>query len=159
MKDANDKPLVFDSLFGSIKQILDDISERDEKLASISWLLVEKVPHYDWVGFYIVDENARNQLVLGPYAGNPTEHERIVFGKGICGQVAESKETFVVQDVSKELNYLPCNPNVKSEVVVPILKNGEIVGELDIDSNALSPFSQEDKEFLEAVCMSLSEIF
>ncbi|MBE0520488.1 GAF domain-containing protein [Candidatus Bathyarchaeota archaeon] len=64
----------------------------------------------------------------------------------------------MVQDVSKETNYLSCSPNVKSEIVIPIFKNGEIVGELDIDSHTPSPFTDEDREFLEKVCEMVSNL-
>jgi len=82
---------------------------------------------------------------------------RIPFGRGICGQAAERKETFVVQDVSKETNYLSCSPEVKSEIVVPIMKDGRVLGELDIDSHSLAPFTDEDREFLENICRLISE--
>ncbi|MGB9621131.1 MAG: GAF domain-containing protein [Brevinematia bacterium] len=68
------------------------------------------------------------------------------------------KATIIVQDVSKETNYLSCNPKVKSEIVIPIFKNGEIIGELDIDSHSLSPFTEEDRSFLENICKIVSEI-
>lgn len=84
---------------------------------------------------------------------------RIHFGEGICGQAAERKETFIVQDVSKETNYLSCSLKVKSEMVVPIFKNGKVVGELDIDSHTLSPFTSDDREFLENVCSIVSSLF
>ena len=83
---------------------------------------------------------------------------RIKFGQGICGQAAEKLSTFIVQDVSKETNYLACSPFVKSEIVVPIFKDGNFVAELDIDSHKLSPFSEEDKDFLEKVCEIISEV-
>jgi len=69
------------------------------------------------------------------------------------------KTTFVVQDVSKETNYLSCSPEVKSEIVVPIFKNGKIIGELDIDSHILSPFTDDDKAFLTKLSEMVSELF
>jgi len=109
------------------------------------------VPHYDWVGFYMVDAEKMNELVLGPFVGDPTEHVRIPFGKGICGQAAERGETFVVQDVSEQNNYLACSLNVKSEIVVPLIKDDKVVGELDIDSHEVGPFTDDDREFLEEI--------
>jgi GAF domain-containing protein len=132
--------------------------DRDEKLETICELLQGGVAYYEWVGFYIVDASQK-ALVLGPFVGEPTEHVRITFGKGICGQAAERQETFIVQDVSQETNYLSCSPSVQSEIVVPIFKDGEIVGELDIDPHTLSPFTQEDREFLEDVCQIVSDLF
>lgn len=153
-----DKMKLFDLLLNSVREIINSPSDRNEKLKTICKLLKDSVAYYDWVGFYIVDESKRN-LILGPFVGEPTEHMRIPFGKGICGQAAEIMRTFVVQDTSKETNYLSCSPKVRSEIVVPISKNGEIIGELDIDSHTLSPFTQEDRKFLENVCKIISELF
>lgn len=97
--------------------------------------------------------------MLGPFMGEATRHTRIEFGKGICGQAAERREIFVVQDVSKESNYLSCSTKVKSEIVLPILKNDAIKGELDIDSHFSSSFSKEDREFLENLCKLVSQLF
>jgi len=154
-----DKNQLFDSIFDRIKEALESASSKTEKLSAVCVLLVDNVPYYDWVGFYLVDESGKQELILGPYIGDPTEHVKISFGQGICGQAALRKETFIVQDVSKETNYLSCSPMVKSEIVVPIFKDGDVVGELDIDSHMLSPFSPEDKEFLEKICKLLSDLF
>ena len=124
---------------------------RDEKLHAICELLEREVAHYDWVGFYLVDPARERELVLGPFVGAPTEHTRIAFGQGICGQAADTEMTFVIQDVSQETNYLSCSPHVKSEIVVPIFKDGAVVGEIDIDSRALAPFTDADNVFLEQV--------
>jgi len=145
-------------LLDRVREIVDGPLERTDKLQTICRLLREQVPHYDWVGFYLADGTKR-ELVLGPFEGEPTEHVRIPFGRGICGQAAEIKRTFIVQDVSKETNYLSCSPRVKSEIVLPILKDGEVVGELDIDSHVLAPFAEGDKEFLENVCGLVSRLF
>ena len=145
-----------DSLLGRIKEIANSRLERDEKLRSICKLLRENFTHFNWVGFYLA---SGNELVLGPFEGEPTEHVRIPFGKGVCGRAAQTRKTLVVQDVSKEINYLACSPKVKSEIVVPILKNGNFVGELDIDSHMLSAFTEEDRKFLEKVCEIISNLF
>ncbi len=123
-----------------------------EKLRAVCRLLRDAIPHYDWVGFYIVNPQNTQELVLGPYVGAPTEHVRIPFGRGICGQAAALAQTFIVQDVSRESNYLACSPDVRSEIVVPIWWEGEIIGELDIDSHALAPFTEADRELLDQVC-------
>ena len=99
------------------------------------------------------------ELVLGPCVGTPTDHVKIPFGRGICGQAAEREETFIVQDVSKECNYLSCSISVKAEIVLPIFKDGRIVGELDIDSHRLSPFTDADRGFLEKVCKIVAQLF
>jgi len=150
---------LFDSLLNEVKGIIESKSEREEKLKSICKLLKDNVPHYHWVGFYLVSPSNKRELLLGPFEGEPTEHVKIPFGRGICGQAAMRKETFIVQDVSKEENYLSCSEKVKSEIVVPIMKGDEIIGELDIDSHILSPFTEEDREFLEEVCKIISTLF
>jgi GAF domain-containing protein len=153
-----EKKNLFAALLKKIEGILAEPRQRDDTLRVICRLLKENVSYYDWVGFYLA-EQPRRQLCLGPFVGEPTEHTKIGFGKGICGQAAERRETYVIQDVSKESNYLPCSPKVKSEIVVPIFSKGAIVGEIDIDSYALAPFSKEDKVFLEALSGLLGELF
>ena len=94
--------------------------------------------------------------MLGSYAGESTERTRIAFGQGICGQAADREETFLVQDVSKEANYLSCSPTVKSEIVVPVFRDSSVVGEIDIDSHMLAPFSDADRMFLEQIAELVS---
>jgi L-methionine (R)-S-oxide reductase len=149
----------------SFKLLLDEIDvlatsgkDRDSILLNICQLLKEKVYHYDWVGFYIADQQSVN-LVLGPYAGKSTDHTIIPFGKGVCGQVAETKQTKIVQDVSKEANYLSCSIDVQSEIVSPVLKDGQFVAELDIDSHSTAPFTKNDEEFLESLCRKIATLF
>lgn len=154
----SDKSELFRILARKIGEVLKSQMDRDEKLKTICRLLKDNVSYYDWVGFYIVDKRRRNELVLGPFEGEPTEHARISFGRGICGQAAQLRKTFLVQDVSKEANYLSCSANVKSEIVLPIFKNEEVVGELDIDSSALSPFTKEDETFLKKIGEMASKI-
>jgi L-methionine (R)-S-oxide reductase len=133
--------------------------KRLEKLKAICVLLKDTIAYYDWAGFYIVDQEQNDTLVLETYEGEATDHVRIPFGSGICGQAADRRETFVVQDVSKEKNYLSCSIKVKSEIVVPIMKDGDIVGELDIDSHSPSPFTVDDERLLSRVCEIVAELF
>ncbi len=146
-----DKSDLFRRLVKRIGEIAEGRATRDEKLKTICSMLRDNVPYYDWVGFYVVDKNRPSELVLGPFEGEPTEHVRIPFGRGICGQAAELKKTFLVQDVTKQTNYLSCSANVKSEIVIPIFKNKKVAGELDIDSYSLSPFTTEDEAFLKKI--------
>ncbi len=141
----------------AIEEVLDP-TDVEQTLQKVCVILSERMPYFDWVGFYLVDSQKPNELVLGPYVGEPTEHVRIPFGKGICGQAAQRKETFVVQDVSREENYLSCSVAVKSEIVVPIMKGNRVLGELDIDSHELEPFSEVDRYYLEQLCTRLAEI-
>ena len=148
----------FEFLRERIGKALKSEEDRDGKLRTVCKLLKDNVPYYNWVGFYIVDKERRNELVLGPFEGEHTEHTRIAFGRGICGQAAQLERTVLVQDVSKEKNYLSCGTNVKSEIVVPIFKNKKVIGELDIDSHLLSPFTKQDETFLKKVSEMVSRI-
>lgn len=147
-----------DEILGKAGQIIDSELLTDEKLEQICIYLKENVPYYDWVGFYFVENEEKKQLVLGPFAGEPTEHTHIGFGEGICGQAADREENFVVQDVSEEDNYLSCSIDVKSEIVVPIFKDGKVVGEIDIDSHEIEPFTEKDEELLERIAEMTAEI-
>ncbi|MCX7995464.1 MAG: GAF domain-containing protein [candidate division WOR-3 bacterium] len=153
-----DKKNKFELLLRQIKNIVENPVGAEEKLTKICKLLKDSVPYYNWVGFYVAD-NEKRELNLGPYIGEPTEHTRIPFGRGICGQAAERRETFVVQDVSKETNYLACSLKVKSEIVVPVFKDDKVVAEIDIDSHELAPFTEEDKEFLEKLAVIIKDCF
>ena len=150
--------MIQERILAGVRSILQRESPPEERLRSLCDFLREQVDHYDWVGFYFVDPEKKDELVLGPYSGEQTEHVRIRFGDGICGQAARNRDVFVVQDVSKESNYLSCSPEVKSEIVIPIFKNGEIIGELDIDSHRISPFGEKDRRFLEGVCEMVKDI-
>ena len=148
----------FQNILNEIKPLFDAGKSREQLLADICVTLKEKVYHYDWVGFYLLDEN-NNELVLGPYVGKPTDHTHIPVGKGVCGQVAESGLSKVVQDVSAENNYIACSIDVQSEIVVPVMKNGKFVAEIDIDSHSAAPFTGEDEQFLGAICEMVAEQF
>ncbi|MBN1487609.1 MAG: GAF domain-containing protein [Anaerolineae bacterium] len=143
----------FGRLLPAIQEIVSGRGTRDEKLLAICQFLKNEVPYYNWVGFYLVEPGEEQVLVLGPFAGAPTEHTKISFGQGICGQAAETENTFIIQDVSLETNYLSCSPDVKSEIVIPLFKGDQVVGELDIDSHLISPFTDQDQEFLEHISL------
>lgn len=142
----------------SLTKLLNTEKSINEKLKSATEVLQKEIPHYDWVGFYFADAN-KKELHLGPYTGLPTNHTTIPFGKGICGQVAETNKTFLVSDVASQDNYLSCNINVKSEIVVPILVNGINIGQIDIDSNTLNAFSKEDQQFLEWLTSEIGKLY
>jgi GAF domain-containing protein len=129
----------------------------DDRLNQVCNLLRENISYYNWVGFYFKNGD-KNELKLGPFAGEPTEHIIIPFGKGICGQVAVSNQNFVVADVKAQDNYIACSIHVKAEIVVPLFVNGENVGQIDIDSNVVDPFKKEDERFLEFVNKKIAEI-
>ena len=144
------KPRVLTIIFDSLKSL-------DERLLKICELLEENVAHYNWVGFYFKNGD-KEELKLGPYVGEATDHTIIPFGKGICGQVALSNENFVVPDVSAQDNYIACSIKVKAEIVIPIFVKGKNIGQIDIDSNTEDPFTLEDEHFLEFICQQLAFI-
>lgn len=141
------------------KSIINSDKSRNEKLQAICDLLDKDVDVFDWTGFYLVAKDEDNMLELGPYVGEETDHTRIPFGKGICGQAADTLKTFVVQDVDKADNYLACSIHVKSEIVVPIMKGERFVGELDIDSHTKDAITQDLQTLCEEICKELSAIF
>ena len=118
-------------------------------------LLNKNFTSYDWVGIYLVEGE---ELVLAAWKGPAaTEHIRIPIGQGVCGSAAANGATQVVNDVSKDNRYLSCFPSTKSEIVVPIIKNGLVIGEIDIDSNKLAAFNNIDQDFLEDVAEILAK--
>jgi GAF domain-containing protein len=117
-------------------------------------ILKARVPDYTWVGIY---ELFGNELVLGPFAGKPSPHTHIPLGRGICGAAATEKATIIVDDVHSDARYLACSVDTKSEIVVPIMRGGDVLGEIDIDSDRPSTFGPDDKRMLEAVAMVLAE--
>lgn len=117
------------------------------RLTEICELLKISIIYYDWVGFYFADQEEKS-LHLKAYSGERTDHTIIAFGKGICGQVAISNKNFVANDVKSQSNYLACSIKVKAEIVIPLFKNGKNIGQIDIDSHTLNPFSQDDEDFL-----------
>src|SRR5271156_1829922 len=112
-------------------------------------LIAERLPYYNWVGFYMLDPDDDSVLVLGPFHGAPTEHVRIPVTQGICGAAVAQGETVIVEDVASDPRYLACSLETRSEIVVPIRVKGKIRGEIDIDSHLRNAFGAEDRSFLE----------
>jgi L-methionine (R)-S-oxide reductase len=129
----------------------------DHRLTEVCELLEKNIPYYDWVGFYFKNGN-KEELKLRAFAGEPTDHLIIPFGKGICGQVAISNKNFVVPDVKAQDNYIACSIYVKAEIVIPLFLNGENIGQIDIDSHTADPFSKEDELFLAFVNEEVAKI-
>ena len=148
----------FDNLRHKVRTILANKAESvDLRLTEICELLQTSMGYYDWVGFYFANE-AEKTLHLRAFAGEPTEHTVIPFGKGICGQVSVSNENFIVSDVKAQNNYIACSIYVKAEIVIPLFKDGKNIGQIDIDSHTEDPFSIEDERFLEWVNKTVSTI-
>ncbi len=149
-------------MFVQLKPTISSITKNtdldvSEKLQQICDLLKKSIHHYDWIGFYFKNGD-KKELKLGSYAGEPTDHIIIPFGKGICGQVAESNKNFIVPDVMAQDNYIACSITVKAEIVIPLFVNGKNIGQIDIDSNTPDPFTQEDERFLEFVNEEVAKI-
>jgi GAF domain-containing protein len=116
-------------------------------------LLQRARPRYNWVGVYLLEGE---ELVLGPFVGKPTPHTRIPLNKGICGAAASSGKTLIVDDVQADPRYLACSLETRSEIVVPLVRAGRVLGEIDIDSDAPAAFTEEDRKLLEAVAEILA---
>ena len=146
------------ALQNAVSQLVDNEAlSVGERLEQICELLQSSITHYDWVGFYF-HEDATQTLKLRAFAGEPTDHTTIPFGKGICGQVALSNQNFIVPDVSAQDNYIACSLTVESEIVIPLFKNGKNIGQIDIDSHTPDPFTEEDVKLLEFVNQKVAEI-
>ncbi|MFT5254264.1 MAG: L-methionine (R)-S-oxide reductase [Flavobacteriales bacterium] len=151
--------MTFQDLQPKVTAITTNVSlSRDEKLLAICQLLNKNIEYYNWVGFYFANHETQT-LLLGPYVGAETDHTVIPFGKGICGQVAESNANFVVPDVAAQDNYIACSFTVKSEIVVPLFVDGKNIGQIDIDSHVIDPFTAEDERFLEFVNEEIAKLF
>lgn len=150
--------MTFDALKPEVNNIITnkDLSV-NARLTKVCELLQENIAYYDWVGFYFKNGD-KEELKLDAYAGEPTDHTIIPFGKGICGQVAVSNANFVVPDVKAQDNYIACSIFVKAEIVIPLFVNGENIGQIDIDSHTADPFSKEDEAFLEFVNEKVASI-
>jgi putative methionine-R-sulfoxide reductase with GAF domain len=138
----------------AVDRIVNRESEADEVLRHTVEVLHDRFEHYSWVGIYLVEEG---DLVLGPWKGpQATDHVRIPIGKGVCGAAAASGKTEIVDDVEADDRYLSCFPSTRSEVVVPIVYEGKVVGEIDIDSDTPAAFGHDDKVLLERIAVLIS---
>jgi len=119
-------------------------------MEGITKLLHQKMLRYNWVGFYMLEkEDNQDMLVLGPFRGTMTPHTRIPLNQGICGAAASTGKTIVIDDVGADSRYLACSLETKSEIVVPVFVEKNVVGELDIDSHFLAAFTPDDRVIYE----------
>ena len=139
---------MYENEYSLIEKKIKNLNLKDS-LNFICEFLQKNIKGYDWVGYYF--HNDKNQLVLKTYFGLKTDHTIIPFGKGICGQTAESNMHIIVDDVNDEENYISCNINVKSEIVVPLFSNNKNIGQIDIDSNTIGRFKLDDLKFLKKI--------
>ena len=129
--------------------------ENSENIIKKTLDILKSVPHYTWVGIYLIEGE---YLVLKHYLGRSTEHTRIKIGQGICSAAVVDEHTIIVPDVCIDDRYIACSAETKSEIVVPIWSRGRIIGEIDIDSYHLDAFDAEDKMMLERVADILSDV-
>lgn len=134
-----------DELLEEVRHIIEGYLIAD--LANVSSLLYAAIPDLNWLGFYILKGN---DLVVGPFQGQPA-CVRIPLGKGVCGTAAKEQKTILVDNVADFPGHISCDAQTKSELVVPIIKNGVVLGVLDIDSPLLKRFSKTEKDFFEKV--------
>lgn len=137
---------IYKEIIPQIESVISAESDLIANLANTSAILKEAFGFF-WVGFYLVKED---QLVLGPFQGT-LACTRIKKGKGVCGKSWETKSTILVPDVEKFEGHIACSSLSKSEIVVPIIKNGEVKGVLDVDSDKLNDFDETDKMYLEEI--------
>jgi L-methionine (R)-S-oxide reductase len=123
-------------------------------LSNTSALLMQHLEDINWVGFYLTDEVTKNILWLGPFQGLPACTE-IPFSRGVCGAAAASQKSIRVDDVDQFPGHIVCDSRSKSEIVIPIIVNGLVVGVLDVDSASLSRFDQQDEDFLQEIISNI----
>jgi GAF domain-containing protein len=138
----------YDEVLERVRMAIDQASEFPEAMARTVDVLKDHLPDYSWVGIYLLDGQ---ELRLGPYRGKPSPHTHIALNQGICGAAASTKETIIVDDVDADPRYLACSLDTRSEIVVPIMRGDDVLGEIDIDSDRKAAFGAADRELLEAV--------
>jgi GAF domain-containing protein len=145
-----------DPISARIVTIGEQLSTLNDPAAAMSRVveILKQDPRYTWVGIYLLEDD---ELVLGPYLGKPSPHTRIPLGRGICGAAATAKATIIVDDVNSDSRYLACSLETQSEIVVPIMREGHVLGEIDIDSDSRAAFGDSDRRLLEAAARLLSE--
>jgi L-methionine (R)-S-oxide reductase len=146
----------FDAVLGEIKAAVAAEPQRDRVLRRTVEILKARMPDYTWVGIYLLEGT---ELVLGPYLGQPSPHARIPLGRGLCGAAAAERRTIVVDNVDADPRYLACSLETRSEIVVPIMRGGEVLGEIDVDSDKPAAFGPQDRALLEAAAATLAEKF
>ena len=123
-------------------------------MQQVSSCLHEERARYNWVGFYLIDNNDASVLVLGPYAGTDTPHKKIPLDQGLCGAAASLKKTMIVNDVANDPRYLMGSEHTKSEIIVPLIVGNRVRGELDINSYFKDTWDDKEQKFVEA-CAAL----
>ena len=139
-----------------VGRIVETAPNAEKAMDAVVELLHHRVPHYSWVGIYLMD--GPDALVLGPYRGKPSPHTRIPLNQGICGAAVAQKETVIVADVNADSRYLACSIETKSEIVVPIMHGSRCLGEIDIDSDQPNAFGADDQALLEKIAATMARL-
>ena len=147
----------FESLIPRIESLIEEEDNFIANVSNITSVLKNSFEEYSWVGFYFVDKR-NGELVLGPFQGKAA-CTRISVGKGVCGSAIERKQTIVVEDVNEFPGHIFCDPEARSEIVIPIIKNCSVIAVLDIDSDRCSAFDNLDKVYLEDLIKRITHIF
>lgn len=148
----------YKSILPQINSLIEDETDFIANISNITSVLKYSFENILWVGFYFLDKENQNELILGPFQGR-VACTRIAIGKGVCGTSAEKMETIIVEDVEKFPGHIVCDSLSKSEIVVPVNKNGEFKGVLDIDSDVLKNFDETDKKYLEKLIQNIIYLF
>lgn len=148
--------ITYASLRDRLEQTIAAAPTHHAAMAATVQLLKDHVPGYTWVGIYVLEGQ---ELVLGPFLGKPSPHTRIQLNAGICGAAATAKATIIVDDVDADPRYLACSLETRSEIVVPIMRGGTVLGEIDIDSDKKAAFGAADRDLLENTAAALAKRF
>jgi L-methionine (R)-S-oxide reductase len=144
----------YEAVAADIEQLAATEEDSDAIVRGAVEAIHDRLDTYSWVGIYFVEDE---ELVLGPWKGpSATNHVRIPIGQGVCGAAAASGVTEIVDDVNADPRYLVCFPSTRSEIVVPVLYEGTVVAEIDVDSDAPAAFGEADRIFLERVASAIS---
>jgi len=140
---------------GLTRQLTEAIDAAPDARAAMEHVVehLKTLPFYSWVGIYLLEGD---ELVLGPFLGRPSPHTRIPLHRGLCGAAATEKATIIVDDVNADPRYLACSFETHSEIVVPIMRDGVVLGELDVDSDQPAAFGPADRALLESVAEALA---
>ena len=139
---------IYEELLPQVEELLDKNEHWRTNLSNLSGLLKQAFSKISWVGFYLFDGE---KLILGPFQGK-IACTLIPIGKGVCGTAAEQKKTMIVPNVHEFPGHIACDDESNSEIVVPLLKDDELLGVLDLDSTQLAAFNETDKQYLEKIC-------
>ena len=148
------KPDLYRELAGQLAALLAGETDRIANAANMAALIYHGLPDLNWAGFYFAD--GEKELVLGPFQGKPA-CVRIPWGEGVCGAAAARRETVFVPDVHEFPGHIACDPDSRSELVVPLIKGGRVVGVLDLDSPVRARFDAEDRAGCERLVAVLLE--